>query len=179
MTPIHCKSSQRQPFLLMKSTGRKFMNKILMVLLAASLLLFLVPISNADGNHADMRGTITKIRRASAEAEHRMVGTITVEAENKSAKVDKANLIITDKTRILKEQDGQHVQVTFEEVKIGQLVEAQFVEGPTIMIYPLQVEAAEILILNTGKGSGNFALRAIQRRVQAPPSSAPGRCAAP
>ena len=71
-----------------------------------------------------------------------------VESEDKTAKIDKANLIITDKTRILKEQNDKRVEATFADFKTGQLVEAQFVEGPTIMIYPLQVAAAEIVILN-------------------------------
>jgi len=74
-----------------------------------------------------------------------------VESEDKTAKIDKANLIITDKTRIFKEQNDKRVEATFEELKIGQLVDAQFVEGPTIMIYPLQVAAAEIVILNAGE----------------------------
>jgi hypothetical protein len=77
-----------------------------------------------------------------------MLGTIMVETEDKTAKVDKANLIITDKTRILRQEDDKRVQATFEDLKVGQLVEAEFVEGPTIMIYPLQVAAAEIVILN-------------------------------
>jgi len=34
---------------------------------------------------------------------------------------------------------------------MGQLIEAQFVDGPTVMIYPLQVAAAEIVILNNVK----------------------------
>src|SRR4030095_6491825 len=126
------------------------MDKILIVLLSASLLLCIFATSNADRKHPDIRGTITKIRRASVETEQRLVGTIMVEAENKSANVDRANLIITNKTRILKEKDGERVEATFEEFNIGQLVEAQFVEGPTVMMYPLQVAAAEIVILNTG-----------------------------
>jgi hypothetical protein len=68
----------------------------------------------------------------------------------KTAKVDKANLIITESTRIIKEQDHNRVDVTFDDLKIGQLVEAQFVEGPTVMIYPLRVEAAKIVIQERG-----------------------------
>jgi hypothetical protein len=121
------------------------------VLLSASLLFSIAAPSKVDGKHPDIRGRITKIRRAPAEAKDRFIGTVMVEAEDKTAKVDKANLIITDKTRILKEQDDKRVQATFEELKVGQLIEAQFVEGPTIMIYPLQVAAAEIAILSAGE----------------------------
>jgi hypothetical protein len=124
---------------------------VLTVLLLATLLLCVSAVSTADGSHSDIRGRITNIRRASPETKDRLIGTVMVEAEDKTAKVDKANLIITAKTRVLKEQDNKRVQTTFEELKIAQLVEAQFVEGPTIMIYPLQVEAAEIVILNAGE----------------------------
>ena len=124
---------------------------VLTVLLSASLLFCVSAVSNADGSHTDIRGRITAIRSASVEAEDRSIGTIMVEAEDKTAKVDKANLIITDKTRILKQQDGKRVPATFDDLRIGQLIEAQFVEGPTIMIYPLQVAAVEIVILNAGE----------------------------
>jgi hypothetical protein len=87
----------------------------------------------------------------SAEDEERMMGTIMVESEETNAKLDKANLIITAKTLIFKEQDGKRVRATFEDFKMGQLIEAQFVDGPTVMIYPLQVAAAEIVILNNVK----------------------------
>jgi len=120
---------------------------VLTVLLSASLLFCISAVSNADGGRSDIRGRITGIRRAPSEAEDR-IGSIMVESEDKTAKIDKANLIITDKTRILKEQNDKRVEATFADFKTGQLVEAQFVEGPTIMIYPLQVAAAEIVILN-------------------------------
>jgi hypothetical protein len=123
---------------------------VLTVLLSASLLFSIAAPSKVEGKDPDIRGRITKIRPPSTEGERRFPGAVMVEAENKTAKVDKANLIITDKTRILKERDDQRVQATFEELKVGQLVEAQFVEGPTIMIYPLQVAAAEIVILSAG-----------------------------
>lgn len=120
---------------------------VLTVWLSASLLFCVSVISNAD-DRTDIRGRVTQIRRASAEEEERLRGMVMVEADDKNAKIDKANLIITDKTRILKEQDDKRVPATFEELTIGRLVEAQFVEGPTIMIYPLQVAAEEIVILN-------------------------------
>jgi hypothetical protein len=123
---------------------------VLTVFLSASLLFCVSAVSNADGSHPDIRGRITVIRRAPSEAEDR-IGTVMVESEDKTAKIDKANLVITDKTHIFKEQDDKRVAATFEELKTGQLVEAQFVEGPTIMIYPLQVAAAEIVILNAGE----------------------------
>ena len=124
---------------------------VLIILLLTSVTFCLAANSNTVRTEADIRGKITKIRRASGEEEHRMIGTIFVEADEQTAKVDKANLIITEKTRIIKKQDDKRVDGSFEDLKIGQLVEARFVEGPTIMIYPLQVAAAEIVILNVGE----------------------------
>jgi hypothetical protein len=128
------------------------MNKaVLIVLLLTSVTFCLAANSNTVRTEGDIRGKITKIRRASGEEDHRMVGTVFVEADDEAAKVDKANLIITDKTRILKEQDDKRVEATFNDFNTGQLVEARFVDGPTIMIYPLQVAAAEIVILKMTK----------------------------
>lgn len=128
------------------------MNSIVSIVILFSSLLLCLSAAVSE-SHPDIRGTITEIRPASAEQQSRWLGTVMVEAENKSAKVDKANLIITDKTRILKHEDDKRVQTTFEELKTGQLIEAQFVEGPTIMIYPLQVAASEIVILKSNDGA--------------------------
>jgi hypothetical protein len=128
------------------------MNKtVLIILLLTSATFCLAANSDTVRSEADIRGKITKIRPASGEEKHRIVGTVFVEADDNTAKVDKANLIITEKTRIIKEQDDKRVDGTFEDLKVGQVVEAQFVEGPTVMIYPLQVAAAEIVILNAGQ----------------------------
>ena len=112
---------------------------------------FCTPATSHVIGDPDIRARITNIRRSSAEDEERMMGTIMVESEETNAKLDKANLIITAKTLIFREQDGKRVRVTFEDFKIGQLIEAQFVDGPTVMIYPLQIAAAEIVILNNVK----------------------------
>jgi hypothetical protein len=124
------------------------MKEIVLTLLVSATLC-LSAVSNADNSRTDIRGKITNIHRS--EAGQRSIGTILVEAEDKDAKVDKANLIITEKTRILREKDAKRVEAGFDELKQGQLVEAEFVEGPTIMIYPLRVEAKEIVILNNGE----------------------------
>ena len=93
----------------------------------------------------DIRGKITEIRRAT-ENEERFIGTVLVEAD-KNSSVDRANLIVTPKTCIFKQQDGKRVQIGFDELKVGERLEASFVEGPVVMMYPLQVAAAEIVIL--------------------------------
>ena len=125
------------------------MNKtVLIILLLTSVTFCLAANRNTVRTEADIRGKITKIRRASGEEKPRILGTVFVEADDKTAKVDKANLIITERTRIIKKQDDKRVDGTFEDLRIGQLVEAQLVEGPTVMIYPLQAAAAELVILD-------------------------------
>ena len=125
--------------------------RILLTALLFGSFVFCTPVTSHTIGDSDIRARITNIRRSSAEDEERMMGTIMVESEETNAKLDKANLIITAKTLIFKEQDGKRVRATFEDFKIGQLIEAQFVDGPTVMIYPLQVAAAEIVILNNVK----------------------------
>jgi hypothetical protein len=97
----------------------------------------------------DIRGKITKTQPARTEDKERMIGMVMVESDENEPKVDKANLIVTSKTRIFKMRAKERVQATFEDLKIGSTVAARFVKGPTIMIYPLQVEASEIVIIQS------------------------------
>jgi hypothetical protein len=126
------------------------MHRVEAVLFGALVSCAFMPAAiNVD--RADIHGKITKIQPASAEDERRIIGTVMVESHERDAKVDKANLIVTDKTRILRKQGDKRIKATFEDLEVGQEVEAEFVEGPTIMIYPLQVAAAEIVILSNAK----------------------------
>ena len=110
-------------------------------------LLALPPESNVGTlTKPDIRGKITEIRRATTEDEERFIGTVLVEAD-KNSSVDKANLIVTHKTLIFKQQDEKRVQIGFDELKVGERLEASFVEGPVVMMYPLRVAADEIVIL--------------------------------
>lgn len=115
---------------------------------AAALFVLLVSPSVAMVDH-NIRGTITKIQRARTEDNGRMIGMVMVESDEKEANVDKANLIVTSKTHIFTMRGEKRVQATFEDLRIGSTVAARFVEGPTIMIYPLQVAASEILIIDS------------------------------
>lgn len=126
------------------------MNRVVAVLFGALLSCAFMP-ATINVNRADIQGKITRIRRTSTEDKGRIIGRVMVESDERDAKVDKADLIVTDKTRILKKQDDKRIEATFEDLEVGQQVEAEFVEGPTIMIYPLQVAAAEIVILNNAK----------------------------
>ena len=121
------------------------------LIVALSLAFASAPSSGMVCSDVDIRGTITRIRRASAEDEGRFIGTVLVEGDKKAnASLDKANLIITDETSIFEQRGEERRQAAFEDLKVGDVVEAQFVEGPTVMMYPLQVGASEIVILNRG-----------------------------
>jgi hypothetical protein len=120
---------------------------------AAVLFALLVPSMAIDGHN--IRGKVTKIQRARTEDQGRMIGMVMVEADEKQATVDKANLIVTSKTSIFEMRGEERVPATFEDLKVGATVTARFVEGPTIMIYPLQVAASEIVILNSDDAKGH------------------------
>jgi hypothetical protein len=109
------------------------------------VLLALLYASSVLGEPADIgiRGKISNIHRAKKD-DTGLVGTVLVDGDKKAnPNLDKANLIVTNETRILK-QSGEHlVQGAFEDLKVGGLIEARFVSGPTIMIYPLQVQASD------------------------------------
>jgi|SRR4030095_16316360 hypothetical protein len=116
---------------------------------AAVLFVLLFQSMAIDG--ANIRGKITKIQRARTEDQDRMIGMVMIEADEKQSNVDKANLIVTNKTRIFEMRGEERVPATFEDLKVGATVTARFVEGPTIMIYPLQVAASEIVIIEDRK----------------------------
>src|SRR5215831_11362311 len=106
--------------------------------------------SSVVGEPADIgiRGKISSIHSAKILDDKGLVGTVLVDGDKKAnPNLDKANLIVTNETRILKQRGEHRVQGAFEDLKVGGLIEARFVEGPTIMIYPLQVQASEIVIL--------------------------------
>jgi hypothetical protein len=116
---------------------------------AIGLLLLLSP-SMAIDDH-NIRGKITKIQPARTEDQRRMIGIVMVENDDQEASVDKANLIVTSKTRLFEMRGQERVPAKFEDLKVGATVAARFAEGPTIMIYPLRVEASEIVIIHSEK----------------------------
>ncbi len=114
-------------------------------------LAFTSPLTEVQQGGVDIRGRVTKIRRTSVEKESKIIGTVLVEGDKKVNKsLDQANLIVTNKTRLFLQRGEQRLRARFEDLKVGDTVEAKFIKGPTFLIYPLQVGAAEILIMNTG-----------------------------
>lgn len=65
----------------------------------------------------------------------------------------KAYVEITAETQIFREQGGELVPVTPEDLEIGQLVEATFV-GPVAESYPVQATAGSITVLEAPNGPG-------------------------
>jgi hypothetical protein len=127
------------------------MNKVILAgVLLWSFISFSLVSVNSTPDSPDIRGKITKIQPSEGKDNDRIIGTVLVEANEKDAKVDKANLIVTAETRIRKKQDDKEVEATFDQLKVGDEIEARFVEGPTIMIYPLRVSASDILIVKSG-----------------------------
>ncbi len=63
----------------------------------------------------------------------------------------KGAFTVTDETRIYKQQGDKQVAATFEDLQVGQLVEATYA-GPVAESYPTQGEAASIVILEESSG---------------------------
>ena len=122
------------------------------IVVVLSLAFTHATVVGVGSRRVDIRGEITKIRQASSEDQGRVIGTILVQGDKKANEhLDQANLIVTGDTRIFAQQGDRRLRARFEDLGVGDTVEAQFIEGPTIMIYPLQVEAAEIVVFDTGR----------------------------
>jgi ketosteroid isomerase-like protein len=84
----------------------------------------------------------------------KLFGTLLVESDTSSpAEPDKAVIIITDKTRIYALNDkANRTLLAFEALKLNQKVEVTFSAEPALLTYPMQVGAAEIVILPDSYG---------------------------
>ena len=60
---------------------------------------------------------------------------------------ERAVLIVTETTHVFRQAKGKPVPARFEDLKVGQRVQAKFTPGPRIMIYPPRAAADEITIL--------------------------------
>ncbi len=94
------------------------------------------------GQEEGVQGVITSIS-----------GSVVLVEEDPSAEEsgDKGYFTVTDETEITKQEDGKQVEATFEDLELGQLVEATY-EGAVAQSYPTQGSAESIAIL---EGSGN------------------------
>lgn len=98
----------------------------------------------------DIRGTITNLNRFDSEAKTaKLLGSILVErSPNESGEHDKADVKITRETRIFAQADkDKSSPLNFDALELKQRVEVRFASGPALLTYPIQVAAAEIIIL--------------------------------
>lgn len=99
----------------------------------------------------DIRGRITKLNRSDAGAQaNKLLGSILVERDAGAAgEYDKADVKITPATRIYAEKDkDKREPLKIDALRLDQRVAVRFAPGPALLSYPVQVGAAEIVILS-------------------------------
>ena len=116
--------------------------------------------SNAPpGASSDVVGTVTEISGS----------VVLVEEDPSSDSGDKGYFTVTDETEISKQEDGEVVRAAFEDLAVGQTVEAAYA-GPVMESYPPQGEAASIAILEeTGPPPGRSAKLSFELAVACEP----------
>lgn len=140
-------------------TEPKFINLsvVLLILFSAT-----VSVRAQSENAPDIRGRITKLNRADAQTND-LLGSILVERDASEAggKYDKADVKITAATRIYYQTDvDKRAPLKSDALRLDQRVAVRFAPGAALMTYPIQVGAAEIIILSgapdSSKSSGNL-----------------------
>lgn len=124
----------------------------------ALLILFCVcgAISAQNQSNADIRGTITKLSRSDSQSRSsKLLESILVERDrNGSGEHDKADVKITNETRIFAQADKEkRTPLQIDALKLNQRVEVRFTSAPALLTYPIQVGAAEIIILSGSSDS--------------------------
>lgn len=115
-----------------------------------------------NSSNPDIRGVITNLTRFDAGAQsNKLLGSIWVEREaNSSGLHDKASINILNATRIYGQTDkNKRTPLNFDALRLNQRVEVRFTPDPALLTYPIQVGAAEIIILSgssdSSQNSGN------------------------
>ncbi len=91
-----------------------------------------------------IKGNLSDVRAA---AEGEALGTIRVEGEKVAGnQYGRADLRITTRTQIFAQQGEQLVQVRFEVLRFGDMVEATMT-GPIMESWPVRAEASQVVIL--------------------------------
>ncbi len=120
-------------------------------------------INAQNKNNPDIRGVITNLTRIEAgEQSNKLLGSILIERKaNASGDLDKADVKILKETRIFAQTDkdkGTPLQI--DALELNQRVEVRFTSDPALLTYPIQVGAAEIIILSassdSSQNSGNL-----------------------
>jgi len=100
----------------------------------------------AEGAKVDIRGNISSVQNANPNNQG-VFGTVLIEGKiEKDTGFDKASVRITKSTKLLQRKDGREVAIKFEDLKVGQRVEAAF-DGPVAESYPVQTNAGRLVVL--------------------------------
>jgi hypothetical protein len=102
----------------------------------------MAPLALAQSTENGVRGVVTEVSR-SAEV------VLVEEDPSEESGSAKGEFAVTEETEILEQRDGQLAPVDFEEVRVGQMVEATY-EGPVAESYPTRGVAGRIVILAEG-----------------------------
>jgi hypothetical protein len=110
-----------------------------LVLPVAALVMVLAAPALAQSPENGIRGEITEVSR-SAEV------VLVEEDPSDESGSAKGEFAVTEETEILERRDGDLAPVAFEELRVGQTVEATY-SGPVAESYPTQGVAGRIVIL--------------------------------
>lgn len=101
-----------------------------------------------SSSRIDVRGAITNITRSEGEGRGKVLAYVFIEgAKEPDTQVDKASVTVTAETKVFIKSGGERKPAAFAALKEGQKVEARFT-GPMRLSYPVQADAAEIIILD-------------------------------
>ena len=128
-------------------TELKFINFFVVLLILFSGI---VGVRAQTENAPDIRGRITKLNRTDAQTNN-LLGSILVERDTDEAggEYDKADVKITAATRIYYQTDkDKRAPLEIDALRLDQRVAVRFAPGPALLSYPIQVGAAEIIILS-------------------------------
>jgi LPXTG-motif cell wall-anchored protein len=122
-----------------------------------------VEVAPPDAETYGLRGTITSISGSAVLVE---------EDPSEEGSGDKGYFTVTDETEITEQQEGERVPAAFEDLEVGQLVEAAYA-GPVAESYPTQGNAASIVILGEDGGGEERATLSFELTVEGePPANA-------
>jgi uncharacterized protein (TIGR02246 family) len=121
-------------------------------------------------SNPDIRGMITELNRpVVGEQSNRLLDSILVEREaNATGGHDKAEVKITNETRIYAQADkAKCTPPKIDALKLDQNVEVRFAPGPALMSYPIQVGAAEIVIVSGLSQNSDSEMTKVRRAIDA------------
>ena len=127
------------------ATGRKkaWLRRWLVPVAALALVFLAVAPALAETTENGVRGVVTEASRSAK---------VVLVEENPSDRSGsaKGEFAVTDETEILQQKDGDQAPASFEDLRVGQMVEATYA-GPVAESYPTQGIAGRIVILDENR----------------------------